>query len=96
MLRLAGQNGLAELIGWSGAASADHYWQLTRARADYTARFVAQLDAARLDALVLPPHALPALKHGATANLPVAASYCYLANLLGMPAGVLPATRVRR
>ncbi len=94
-LLVAGQTGLADLVGWSGAVSADRYWQLTHQRADYVRRFVDRLDAARLDVLVMPPHALPALNHGSTAHLPAAASYCFLANLLGMPAGVLPATRVR-
>jgi len=28
-------------------------------------------------------------------HLPAAASYCFLANLLGAPAGVVPVTRVR-
>jgi fatty acid amide hydrolase len=28
-------------------------------------------------------------------HLPASASYCFLANLLGMPAGVLPLTRVQ-
>ena len=53
------------------------------------------MQAARLDVLVFPPHALPALTHGATRDLPQAASYSFLVNLLGIPAGVLPATRVR-
>jgi fatty acid amide hydrolase len=90
-----GQRGLAELISWGGAISADRYWQLTHARAEYVRRFVARLDAARLDVLLLPPHALPALTHGSTMHLTTAASYCFLANLLGMPAGVVPVTRVR-
>jgi fatty acid amide hydrolase len=38
---------------------------------------------------------LPALRHGDSADTPLAASYCYLPNLLNMPAGVVAATRVR-
>ncbi len=95
LLSAAGQRGLAELVGSSGAVSADRYWQGTQARSDFTRRFVARLDAAHLDAVVMPPHALPALTHGSTMHLPAAASYCFLANLLGIPAGVVPATRVR-
>jgi fatty acid amide hydrolase len=86
---------LADLVGWSGGVSADTYWQATYARREYTRHFVELLDAARLDAIVMPPHALPALTHGSTMHLPTAASYCFLANLLGTPAGVVPATRVQ-
>ena len=95
LLSAAGQRGMAELVGWSGGVSADRYWQITHARTEFTRRFVGRMDAARLDAIVMPPHALPAMTHGSTMHLPAAASYCFLANLLGMPAGVLPVTRVR-
>lgn len=94
-LDLAGQRRLAGLVRAAGRTSADGYWQLTAQRADYTHRFLAALNAAQVDACLCPPHALPALTHGATADLPSAASYCFLSNLLNMPAGVVAATRVR-
>ena len=37
---------------------------------------------------------LPALKHGTAARLVAAASPCLLANLVDLPAGVVPVTRV--
>ncbi len=95
ILNATGQRGLAQLVGWSGAVWADRYWQTTEARSAFTRKFVERLDAARLDALLLPPHALPALTHGSTMHLPASASYAFLANLLGLPAGVVPVTRVR-
>ena len=63
----------------------------------YRARFLASLDAARLDVLVCPPHALPALTHGTGDDLTAitAGSYATLFNVLGLPAGVMPATHVR-
>lgn len=94
-LELAGQTRLAGLVRAAGRTSTDGYWQLTAERADYTNRFLAALNAAGLDACLCPPHALPALTHGATEHLPSAASYCFLPNLLNMPAGVVAATRVR-
>jgi fatty acid amide hydrolase len=94
-LQLAGQRRLADLVSAAGRTTADRYWQLTAARADYTNRFIAALDEARLDACLCPPHALPAMRHGSTGDLPSAASYCFLPNLLNMPAGVVAATRVR-
>jgi fatty acid amide hydrolase len=95
VLQLAGQRRMADLVVATGRASASRYWQLTAMLTDYTNRFIALLDAARLDACLCPPHALPALRHGSTAHLPSAASYCFLPNLLNMPAGVVPATRIR-
>jgi fatty acid amide hydrolase len=90
-----GQHRTAELVGSIGRRSTDQYWQLSAARAAYADRFFAQMAAARLDVLLCPPHALPALRHGSTRHLAVAASYCFFANVLGIPAGVVPVTRVR-
>ena len=39
--------------------------------------------------------ALPALRHGSAARLLIAAAPCLLANLLDLPAGTVPITRVR-
>ena len=95
VLGALGQRRTADLVGLVGRRSADEYWQLSRARSDYAERFFACLSTARLDALICPPHALPALRHGGTEHLAMAASYCFLANVLGLPAGVVPITRVR-
>ncbi len=45
--------------------------------------------------MICPQHALPALLHGSTEHLATAGSYGYLANVLGVPAGVVPVTTVR-
>ena len=47
------------------------------------------------DAAVCPVSALPALRHGTAMRLVVAAAPCLLANLLDLPAGAVPVTRVR-
>jgi fatty acid amide hydrolase len=94
-LRALGQGRTAQLLASIGKRSADEYWQLSAARARYAERFFAAWTVARLDAVICPPHALPALRHGSSAHLAVAGSYCYWANLLGVPAGVVPVTRVR-
>jgi fatty acid amide hydrolase len=61
----------------------------------YTKRFFQALDAGRFDAILCPPTSLPAVLHGSTANLLDFDSYARLYNLLGMPAGVVAAGRVR-
>jgi fatty acid amide hydrolase len=91
---LFGQHRTAQLLGMIGRQSTDGYWQLSLARAEYAERSLAAWQAARLDVLLCPPHALPALRHGGTAHLALAGSYGYWANLLGLPAGVVPITRV--
>ncbi len=95
-LSLAGQRRTAQLLSWVGAQTADAYWQMTQRRADYVDTVWAAWSAAGLDAVICPPHALPALRHGSTEHLSTAASFCYWANLLGAPAGVVPATTVHR
>jgi Asp-tRNA(Asn)/Glu-tRNA(Gln) amidotransferase A subunit family amidase len=94
-LDLTGQRQLARLVRSTGAVTADRYWQLTYARALYEQRFIAALDAGGYEAMLCPPFALPAVTHGSFANVPGVGSYCMLFNLLGFPAGVAPATRVR-
>lgn len=95
LLGWAGQGRMAGVVGSMGRRSATEYWRLVEERATLRARFVAELDAERYDAIVCPPHALPALPHGASEYLLGAASYSLPYNVLGMPAGVVAATRVR-
>ena len=47
-----------------GKLKVEHYWRLIDEQADYRSRFRTALDGCRLDALVCPPNALPALPHG--------------------------------
>jgi len=94
-LRAIGQRRTAALIDMIGGLSADQYWQLSAARAEFAERFFATWSTQCLDAVICPPHSLPALRHGSTEHLAVAGSYCYWVNVLGIPSGVIPATRVR-
>ncbi|MBO0777934.1 MAG: amidase [Ktedonobacteraceae bacterium] len=98
LLRRSGQAHMASsLQSIRGALSVDQYWHLVEERNRYRQRFLATLDADHFDALICPPHALPALTHGSsgTLNPTNAGSYAILYNLLGLPAGVAPVTRVR-
>jgi fatty acid amide hydrolase len=91
----AGQKRLARQIAEIKPSSVDGYWSLVETQSAYRRAFIAALDARNIDAIVCPPHALPALTHGAAYFLATAASYSMLYNLLGMPAGTVPWTRVR-
>lgn len=103
-LRLTGQKRLARQAQGLRRRSASGFWKLVKRREEYMARFLGGLDgrepasdraAARWDVLLCPPSAHPALTHGASYYLSGAASYTMLFNLLGLPAGVVAATRVR-
>jgi len=95
LLVALGQRRLARQVTGIRRSSVDEYWSLIAAQADYRRRFVAELDRGGFDAIVCPPHALPAVTHGSTYYLTMASSYAMLYNLLGMPAGVVPITRVQ-
>jgi fatty acid amide hydrolase len=93
-MRAAGQRRLA-LLASAGRRSVDEYWGLLQERRRYRADFMAKLDRERLDAILCPPYPTPALTHGSSANLGPSGGYTTLFNFLGMPAGVVAATRVR-
>ena len=94
-VRAAGQVRLAGQMAGIKPVSTSGYWSLIEAQAAYRRRFSAALAHGRFDAILCPPHALPALTHGSSYFLAGAASYSMIYNLLGMPAGVVPVTRVR-
>jgi fatty acid amide hydrolase len=91
---LGGQRRLAAALRAWGRRSVPAYWRLVDAALAYRQDFLAAMDAQRLDALVCPAFPLPAVPHGAVHRLIFAHSYCLLFNLLGVPAGVVAASRV--
>jgi len=95
LMSLVGQKRAAEAVRTLRTLSAHEYRQRISQRAEYTAKFLAAMDEQRLDVLICPPHPVPAPQHGAGAMLGLIASYTGIFNLLGMPAGVVPATTVR-
>ena len=94
-LRRIGQARLAAVVARARPVSAAEYLKLVDARSRYRARFADELRAHQIDVLVCPPHASPAIRHGAGRNVLTAGSYSTLFNLLGFPAGVVAAARVR-
>lgn len=93
---LAGQNRLAASMRYKHRVSIEELSQLFEWKRQYAAKFLAALNAKQFDAILCPPDALPALKHGSSFYLSgCSISYPGLYSLLGMPAGVVAATRVR-
>lgn len=95
MMRNSGQVRLARILTQAGGRSTEVYWKLLEERHAYRLRFIGAMDAGDFDAIICPPTSLPAVTHGSTANLPDFDSYARLFNVLGMPAGVVAASRVR-
>jgi len=94
-LRLAGQKWMARMVTLVRPMSADAARQLAHARQRYTRTVIDKLVAERFDALLMPPHALPAPQHVKAFDLVAAAGYAMLVNLLGFPAGVVSISRIR-
>jgi fatty acid amide hydrolase len=94
LARALGQDGLAHVAANIGGRSAADYWRLVTEADRYRRRFAALMRDQRLDAVISPPHALPALTHGASFDVSMGGAYALLFNLLGYPAGVVSTTSV--
>ena len=70
------------------------YFDLLDDRARLLFELMSTWDAAGVDVLVLPAFGLPAPAHGTTTDLFDAGSYLTMANLFGLPAGVVAVTSV--
>ena len=75
--------------------STPDYLELLNQQKAYRQQFAKALDAAGIDALIGPPNPMPAYPHGEFYSN-FSFSYTNLYNLLGMPAGVVPVTRVQK
>ncbi len=91
--RLTGRGIEAEGVARTGPRTAAEVERFLAEREAVATRFASL--AAGCDAIVCPVSALPALRHGTAARLVLAAAPCLLANLLDLPAGAVPVTRVR-
>ncbi|TWT30834.1 amidase [Blastopirellula retiformator] len=94
ILRMKGEKKLAELFVAAGPRSASSLWRATAAAGDYVAEIQDTWDAEQIDAVITPPHALPAFLHGMAVELLPSASYALLFNLLGVPCGTVACSRV--
>ena len=92
---LMGQPWRAQLIRWCRNGSAAEYWRLVEERREWVRRVTTAWRTAQLDAIIAPPHGLPALLRGTSAETILAGSYSFVINLLGAASGTVAATRVR-
>ena len=94
-LQLFGQRWMARMLRLARRRSARSFWQQTERKNRVIRRFLASFGPGKFDAFLCPPHALPAVQHGKPIDLLPAASYAFAINLLGVPAGCVPVTRVQ-
>src|SRR5438477_632748 len=94
--RATGQRRFSHLVRNTGMRTQEETQALVARRDAYRKRFETAVAGAGIDVLVCPPNALPALTHGASADLgPASFNYTMLYNVLAWPAGVVPVSRVR-
>jgi fatty acid amide hydrolase len=93
LLKITGRRRVRAVVRNFGGYDTASYWRRVEALLDYRARVRAALG--EIDAVLSPPAPLPALRHGASAEVSVMGTYVCVYNVLGWPAGVVPWTRVR-
>jgi fatty acid amide hydrolase len=90
-----GEQHIARLLRALGEKRVADVWALTRRARALAVDELVRWDRMQLDALVCPPHATPALPHGASRDFSLGGTLSMRFNLLNFPAGVVPVTRVR-
>jgi fatty acid amide hydrolase len=90
-----GEVHVARLLRALGEKRVVDVWALTRRARALAVDELTRWDRLQLDALVCPPHATPALPHGASRDFALGGTLSMRFNLLNFPAGVVPVTRVR-
>ena len=94
-MRSAGQVRIARLVACPIPVTPHEYFQRLEDRRRLRAELMAAWDEAGIDVVLCPTYGLVATPHGTAVDFFDAGSYVYLANLLGLPAGTVPVTRVQ-
>ncbi|WP_254507843.1 amidase [Anatilimnocola floriformis] len=92
---LLGQRLMYQLIGASRPQSTAEHWERVYEQQQFIRGFAALLDEQQIDVILSPAFGVPAAQHGKPFDLLPAASYTFLPNLLGWPAGVVSLSTVR-
>lgn len=93
ILALSGRQKTKGVVAEMQPRDADAYFTLVAELLAFRRRTLEAL--ADVDVLLSPPVALPAVRHGACAELGVMGTYSCVYNVLGWPAGVMPWTEVQ-
>ncbi len=94
LLSTLGERRLGLLLDIVGEKTVTQLWQLTQRRTELR---LEEFDAWRrsgIDALLCPPHVVPAMCHGASGDFVLSLGAMFRWTLLGFPAGIVPVTKV--
>lgn len=94
LLARAGQRGMSAPARNVGSRSFDEYADLLQARMRLLDRLATSFHE-EPDVVLMPPNALPALRHGGFRDLLWASTSTFFTNLTGLPGGVVPVTTVQ-
>jgi fatty acid amide hydrolase len=95
LFNLTNQRHLSKMMLNARRMSGEGLMNLLGDRLAYEASFIAALDAGNYDAIICPAAPVPAVRHGDVGKLADFFGSALLFNTLGLPAGVVPITRVR-
>ncbi len=95
VLLAAGELHAGKIFAAAVGSSVTELWALHKARKEYRQLCFESFSAAKLDAVICPAHALPAVRHGQYTDITFSCSYTALYNVLDWPAGVVPITHVQ-
>jgi len=95
VLTLMGEPRPASILKVAHGKDVKQFWFWLAQRSVLKQELLGQLAAQGIHAVITPAFGVAALKHGLSAHLNVAAAYNFIYNLLDMPAGIVPVTRVR-
>ncbi len=95
LLGARGERRLAKLFAVLGQKPVADFWALTDRRTQLRRREFDTWNDLGLDAVICPPHSMPAMPLGTSGDLTLSLSYAFRYVMLNFPAGVVPVTRVR-
>jgi fatty acid amide hydrolase len=95
LMHAKGERRMANTLRNTRRQSADGLLNLLGERIAYETQFTAAMDKGNYDAILCPLLPVPAVRHGDTGALADFWGSMLLFNVLGMPAGAVPVTRVR-
>jgi fatty acid amide hydrolase len=93
-LSVARKPRMAKVLEALGEKTVTEVWKLHVRMRDVRARMLAAWDDAKLDVVLTPPAATPAVPHGGSQDFVLGITYTFVWNLMHFPAGVVPVTRV--
>ncbi|MBS1795888.1 MAG: hypothetical protein JSS81_18685 [Acidobacteria bacterium] len=94
LLKLFGQRSVVRLLDYFGGRGAEFLKIWAEKQAAYRDEFLAEMDRARIDALVSPIAAVPAFLHNTVDKVGLGGNYSLLYNVLGFPAGIARVSEV--